>query len=281
MCLVHAVPHIQNYYLPHSHCYEQDSDSLVNLFVPARPSMIIWALHPELQLSGATPCLKSQPGLVNWIGYWETFCWYQQLLRHFSLCSNCCTGSTKAQVSILPQDGPCLRDTLSVPWGEISTPSSSWALLGHIYSNWILGPRPGGEFGPPWWFRFRDTHSCLSHCSSFFTSNSISFFFLAVQEILHLSALSAPRFYFPILFFPLVTRSSVFLLPFLCPHELRSLELTIISKVVVKPSAESRFFSQALNICQQTLRGCACYHNRLCGKTQPCLSHLPGLPRIW
>lgn len=73
MCLVHAVPHIQNYYLPHSHCYEQDSDSLVNLFVPARPSMIIWALHPELQLSRATPCLKSQPGLVNWIGYWETF----------------------------------------------------------------------------------------------------------------------------------------------------------------------------------------------------------------
>lgn len=68
------------------------------------------------------------------------------------------------------------------------------------------------------------------------------FFFLALQEILHLSALSAPRFYFPILFFPLVTRSSVFLLPFLCPHELRSLELTIISKVVVKPSAKSRFF---------------------------------------
>lgn len=101
------------------------------------------------------------------------------------------------------------------------------------------------------------------------------FLFLAVQERLHLSALSAPRFYFPILFFPLVTRSSVFLLPFLCPHELRSLELALISKVVVKPSAENRFFFQALNICQQTLRGSACYHTRLCGKTQPCVSHLP------
>lgn len=35
-----------------------------------------------------------------------------------------------------------------------------------------------------------------------------------------------------------------------------------------------QIFFQALNIRQQTLQGSACYHNRLCGKTQPCLSHL-------
>lgn len=74
---------------------------------------------------------------------------------------------------------------------------------------------------------------------------------------------------------PSLSSSSVFLLPFLCPHELRSLELTLISKVVVQPSAESKFFFQALNICQQTLRGSACYRNKLCGKTQQCCPPLP------
>lgn len=41
---------------------------------------------------------------------------------------------------------------------------------------------------------------------------------------------------------PWLPSSSVFLLLFLCSRELRSLELTLISKVVVQPSAESRFF---------------------------------------
>lgn len=69
----------------------------------------------------------------------------------------------------------------------------------------------------------------------------------------------------------------VFLLLFLCPHELRSLELTLISKVVVQLSAESKFFFQALNICQQTLWRSDCCPNKLCGKTQWCCSPLPTI----
>lgn len=227
-------------------------------------------------LSRTASCPKPQPGLVNWFNYGRPFAGVSSS-PDTSLCAQTVVQAPQkhgspssprmAHASQCPEEGYPPQAPPGHCWGTYK--ATKYLVQGLVGSLDLHGGLAS-----------RYTQLFESHCSSSFTSNSI-FFFLAVQEILHLSALSAPRFYFPILFFPLVTHSSVFLLPFPCPRELRSLELTLISKVVVKPSAESRFFSQALNICQQTFWGSACCHNRLCGKTHPCLSSPHSLPQIW